>query len=127
MIPNIFHFVFGMAADFGGMPFSMVHYLAIKSAVVINKPDTVYFHYQYEPEGEWWAKAKELLTLNKITAPKNFMGNELCHIAHKADVVRLQALKETGGIYLDQDTISVKPLTELLQNSFVIGQELKAA
>ena len=38
---------------------------------------------------------------------------------------RLQALKENGGIYLDLDTISVKPLTDLLQNKFVIGQELK--
>jgi Glycosyltransferase sugar-binding region containing DXD motif len=127
MIPNVFHFVFGMAADFGGMPFNLVHYLSIKSAIVVNKPDAVYFHYQYEPEGEWWSKAKELLTLNKITAPTNFMGNELCHMAHKADVVRLQALKETGGIYLDTDTISVKPLTTLLQKNFVIGHELKAS
>jgi hypothetical protein len=47
-------------------------------------------------------------------------------VAHKADVVRLQALKETGGIYLDLDTISVKPLTDLLNHSFAIGQELKA-
>jgi hypothetical protein len=127
MIPNVFHFVFGMAEDFGGIPFSLVHYLSIKSAIVTNKPDNVYFHYQYEPEGEWWSKAKELLTLNKITAPKNFLGNKLYHIAHKADVVRLQALKETGGIYLDTDTISVKPLTDLLLHSLAIGQELKAA
>jgi Glycosyltransferase sugar-binding region containing DXD motif len=127
MIPNILHFVFGMAADFGGMPFSLVHYLSIKSAVIVNRPDIVYFHYQYEPEGEWWLKAKELVTLKKITAPKNFLGNELCHVAHKADVVRLQVLKETGGIYLDLDTISIRPLTDLLEYSFAIGQELKAA
>ena len=55
------------------------------------------------------------------------MGQPLYHVAHKADVVRLQALKETGGIYLDLDTISVKPLTSLLDHSFVIGQELKAS
>jgi Glycosyltransferase sugar-binding region containing DXD motif len=41
-------------------------------------------------------------------------------------VVRLQALKQTGGIYLDLDTICVKPLHELLNNAFIIGQELKA-
>jgi hypothetical protein len=55
------------------------------------------------------------------------MGQPLYHVAHKADVVRLQELKETGGIYLDLDTISIKPLTDLLNHSFVIGQELKAA
>ncbi|MGQ0738905.1 MAG: glycosyltransferase [Bacteroidota bacterium] len=126
MIPNILHFVFGMAPDFGGKPFSLIHYLAVKSAVELNKPTAAIFHYQYEPQGEWWRKAKPLLTLNKINAPENIMGNQLCHVAHKADVVRLQALKETGGIYLDLDTISVKPLTDLLDHSFVIGQELKA-
>jgi hypothetical protein len=91
MIPNILHFVFGMAPDFGGKPFSLVHYLSVKSAVELNKPSVAYFHYQYEPNGEWWQKAKQLLTLNKITAPESFMGQPLYHVAHKADVVRLQA------------------------------------
>jgi hypothetical protein len=127
MIPNIFHFVFGMAADFGGRPFSLSHYLAVKSAVDINKPDKVFFHHEFEPSGEWWEKAKPLLTLNKIKAPDNFLGRPLYHVAHKADVVRLQALKETGGIYLDLDTICRKPLHELFHHSFIIGQELKAA
>ncbi|MBL7749319.1 MAG: hypothetical protein JNM19_17905 [Chitinophagaceae bacterium] len=127
MIPNILHFVFGMAPDFGGKPFSLVHYLSVRSAVEVNKPAAAYFHYQYEPTGEWWEKAKPLLTLNKIEAPASIMGNQLYHVAHKADVVRLRALKETGGIYMDLDTISVKPLTKLLTHSFAIGQELKTA
>ena len=109
MIPNILHFVFGMAPDFGGKPFSLVHYLSVKSAVELNKPSTAYFHFQYEPAGEWWEKAKPFLTLNKIVAPDTFMGSSLYHVAHKADVVRLQVLKESGGIYLDLDTISVNP------------------
>ena len=125
MIPNIFHFVFGMAADFGGRPFSLSHYLAIKSAADVNNPETIFFHYEIEPTGEWWDKAKPLLTLNKIKAPDSFMGNTLYHVAHKADVVRLQALKEYGGIYLDLDTICVKPLHSLYNHSFIIGQELK--
>ncbi len=125
MIPNIFHFVFGMATDFGGKPFSLCHYLSVRAAVELNKPSVTFFHYQYEPEGEWWERTKSLLTLNKIVAPDSFMGRPLYHVAHKADVVRLQMLKEHGGIYLDLDTISVKPLTDLLTYSFVIGQELK--
>jgi hypothetical protein len=126
VIPNIFHFVFLMAEDFGGRHFSLSHYLAIKSAVELNKQDSVYFHYDYEPSGEWWEKTKPLLLLKKIKAPGSFMGRPLFHVNHKADVVRLLALKETGGIYLDLDTISVKPLTGLLSNSFVIGQEFNA-
>ncbi len=53
------------------------------------------------------------------------MGRPLHHVAHKADVVRLQALKEKGGVYLDIDTICVKSLHELYDHPFIIGQELK--
>ncbi len=125
MVPNILHFIFGMAPDFGGKPFSLVHYLSVKSAVELNKPQAAYIHYQFEPSGEYWEKAKPYLTLNRITAPEHILGNRLHHVAHMADVVRLKMLKETGGIYLDLDTISVKPLTELLDCSFLIGQELR--
>ena len=31
-IPNVFHFAFEFQSDFGGKPFGLVHYLAIKSA-----------------------------------------------------------------------------------------------
>lgn len=123
MIPNILHFVFGMAPDFGGKPFSLVHYLAVRSAIALNKPSAAYFHYAYEPVSAYWEQVKPLLTLNAVKAPEHIFGNKLYHVAHKADVVRLQALQETGGIYLDLDTISVKSLTNLLTHSFVIGRE----
>jgi hypothetical protein len=123
MIPNILHFVFGMAPDFGGKPFSLVHYLSIKSAVDLNKPEKVFFHYQYEPSGDWWEKIKPCLTLNQIEAPAEIFGNMLYHVAHQADVVRLQMLHKYGGIYLELDTISKKPLTSLLDNEFVIGEQ----
>lgn len=125
MVPNILHFVFGMAPDFGGKPFSLVHYLSVKSAISLNNPEAACFHYEYEPKGKWWELAKPLLTLNKISAPERIFGNELKHVAHKADVVRLGMLKEQGGIYLDLDTISVKPFTPLLNAPFLIGQELR--
>jgi hypothetical protein len=35
-IPNVFHFAFGFQSDFGGKPFGLVHYLAIKSACEVN-------------------------------------------------------------------------------------------
>lgn len=127
MIPNHLHFIFGLNPDYGKIPFSIVHYLAVKSASELNKPSTTWFHYQYEPSGEWWERTKPLVTLNKVTAPDTIFGRPLFHFAHKADVLRLQVLKETGGIYLDLDTISVKPLSELLGHSFVIGEELRTA
>ena len=115
-----------MAPDFGGRPFSLSHYIAVKSAIELNKPQEVIFHYEFEPQGEWWQRIKPYLTLNQVKAPTQFMGREIIHVAHRADVVRLQALRDTGGIYLDLDTICAKPLTDLLHHKFVIGKELKA-
>ncbi|HTI07494.1 MAG TPA: glycosyltransferase [Puia sp.] len=123
MIPNIVHFVFGLAPDFGGKPFSLVHYLAIRSAQVVNRPDQIIFHYRYEPEGEWWEKIRPSLTLNRIEIPTEIFGNELIHIAHKSDVVNLRALSECGGIYLDIDTICVRPYHHLLNHQAVMGLE----
>jgi hypothetical protein len=123
MIPNIFHFVFGMKPDFGGKPFNIVHYLAVRSAAELNRPHKMLLHYQYEPEGEWFEKSRPYLTLNKIEAPESIHGNKLHHVAHQADIVRLQMLQQHGGIYLDLDTISKKPLTDLRDHSFVIAKE----
>lgn len=124
-IPNIFHFVFGLKPDFGGKPFSLVHYLSIQSAIAVNKPERVYFHYHYEPAGYWWELIKPKLTLNQVSIPESIFGNVLHHFAHKADVIRLEVLLEYGGIYLDLDTICVRPLAPLYGNShFMIGSQL---
>lgn len=125
MIPRIFHFVFGMKPDFGGKPFNIIHYLAVKSAAELNKPEKMFLHFQYEPTGEWFEKARPYLTLNKIAAPQEIHGNQLYHVAHQADIVRLQMLYEYGGIYLDLDTISKRSLDPLLNNEFVIAKEFK--
>lgn len=39
---------------------------------------------------------------------KSIMGNEIEHFAHKADVIRLEALRDWGGIYLDTDVMVVR-------------------
>ena len=123
MIPNIIHFIYGLDPSFGGKPFMFFHYLAIKSAFEINKPDKIYFVCEYEPQTEWFEKAKRYIEIVKIISPKNIFGNPLCHYAHQSDVIRLERLLEYGGIYLDLDTICVKPLTNLLEYDFIMGEE----
>ena len=46
MINNICHFVFGMKKQTEEFLFS--YYIAVYSAYLINKPDTIYFYYNYE-------------------------------------------------------------------------------
>lgn len=123
-IPNIIHFIYGLEKDFGNKQFCLSHYLAIKSAYQINQPDIIFLYYCYEPKDNiWWEKAKQYVELEYVSPPESIYGNKLYHLAHKADVIRLQKLIERGGIYLDIDTICVKPFEPLRKFSFVMGIE----
>ena len=122
-IPKILHYVFGMAEDFGGKPWSLMHYVCLRSAVEHIKPDQVLFYCQYEPSGPWWDLTHPLVELQKIVAPTRIFGRPLCHVAHQADIVRLQKLIEYGGIYLDADVIVHRNFDALLEHSTVLGRE----
>ena len=122
-IPNIIHFVLVVEEPSVGH-LTLPHYLAVKSAVVANQPDRVLFHCSgHEPSGEWWEKIKPLVEVRSVQAPQEIHGRPLLHPAHKADIIRLQALREFGGIYLDFDTITVRSLAPFRKHPFVIGRQ----
>jgi hypothetical protein len=112
-----------MAADFGGKPWSLVHYVSVASAIKHIKPEAVYFYYAFEPSGPWWDLTRPLVTSVKIDPLREIFGRSVSHPAHRADVVRLQKLREHGGIYLDADVLVQRNFDDLLDNSVVIGRE----
>ena len=124
MIPKTLHYVFGMAPDAGGKPWSLVHYACIKSAIERIRPKDVYFYYEYEPKGPWWELTRRLVNLEKILAPREIFGNPVIHPAHRADVVRLEKLISRGGIYLDADVLVHRSFTDLLGNTTVLGKQV---
>jgi hypothetical protein len=123
MIPNIIHFVFGLDKNFGGKPFSFIHFLAVYSAWKVNRPDKILFHYHYEPDTVWWKQAREYVQLNQIDVPDEVFGNPISHFAHKADVVRLRQLMEHGGVYLDLDVFCLNPFAPLFDHEMVMGRQ----
>lgn len=122
-IPNVIHFIFGLEKNYGNKPFSIFHFIAIKSAFKINKPKKIYLYYKYESTGIWWERVKEFVELVKVSVPRQIFGNKLYDYAHKADVLRLMILFKYGGIYLDIDTICIKPFTSLLKYQCILGKE----
>lgn len=124
-VPRIVHFIFGLSPDFGGKPFNIMHYIAVRSVAERFKPDEIRFHYRYEPDNEFYHRIRSLLTLCPVVDPEYYKGQYIEHFAHRADVIRLRALHETGGIYLDLDTITVANLEPLLNHSFTIGLQGK--
>ncbi len=123
MIPNSLHFIFGLSENFGGKPWSLCHYLAVKSALEVNNIEKANFYYKYKPSGEWFEKIENRLNLINVDPPTDIFGKPLLHIAHQTGVMRLQVLLEEGGIYMDVDTISTRPFTNLLNNTCVIATQ----
>jgi hypothetical protein len=123
MIPLTFHFIFGLQPDFGGKPFSFIHYMAVKSALAVHPGAKALFHYEHEPRGIYWEVARSHVECVRVQAPREVSGRPLEHVAHQADVLRLQILLERGGIYLDLDTITVRSFAPLLVHGCVMGRQ----
>ena len=123
MIPRKIHFIYGLEENFGGKEFGFVHWAAIKSAKKINPDYELFFYYKYLPENYYFDDVRGDLQLVKLEPPVEIFGNKLHHVAHKTDVMRLVLLHEYGGIYLDIDTICVKPFDDLLEHACVMGAE----
>ncbi|KAH9811042.1 hypothetical protein DFH28DRAFT_1033234 [Melampsora americana] len=124
-IPRYLHYVFGMSSDFGEKPFGFIHYAALQSALQILKPEKIFIHYAYRPTGWWFDRVTEIdqVILIKVRDVKEIYGRPVEHFAHKADIIRLEALRDYGGIYLDFDVFIVRDFTSLLNEEVVLGQE----
>lgn len=112
-----------MAEDFGGKPWSWIHHMAVVTAAAVNDPPEILFWHEHEPSGQWWKASRPYLTLRKIAAPREIYGRPLVHPAHRADVVRLLALIEHGGVYIDSDVWCLKPFDELEHAGYWMGRQ----
>lgn len=124
MIPKKIHFIYGLSEDNGDKPFVFFHWAAIMSAKKLNPDYEIYYWYKTLPESKYFEPLKDQVILKQIDkVPTHIFGNELCCIPHQADILRMEILMEHGGIYLDIDTITVKPFDDLLNNKCVMGNE----
>ena len=123
LIPNNIYFIFGFDKN---EEFHFCYFMSVFSAYIINDPDNIYFYYHYEPIGEYWDKLKHIpcITFIKIDIPEYIGQKKLLKTAHKADILRMDLLYKYGGIYMDIDTISIKPYKKLLNNDVVLGRQV---
>ena len=58
----------------------------------------------------WWQRAKaiERVEVREVEDPTHIFGRPIETGSHRADVIRLQALLEFGGIYLDSDAFALR-------------------
>jgi hypothetical protein len=122
-IPGIVHFVYGMCSNRRDRPFSFVHYVAFRSALEVHQPAQLILHTGYEPSGPWWDAISPAVQVRIVTPPTSIHGNPVDRPEHRSDLVRLDALLEFGGLYLDMDTISVRSIAKLRIHRCVLGEE----
>ena len=108
LVPNVAHFVFGL--DDRPANLNYAYFLNVVSAALVLQPDKIMMHYATPPDGLWWKELQPLLHLVKydLESTKQRFGIPLRHYAHRADVIRLEALLEHGGVYLDMDSLVLK-------------------
>ena len=114
-IPNQFHFVYGLKS--GQVDFELIHYLSIRSAIEVNPGAPVFIHVFSVPKGTWWDNIKNHVQIIIHPSFHEYSGRCIVHHSHKADILRLQVLHDMGGIYLDIDTISLRPWSHHLSNA----------
>ena len=123
-IPSVVHFVYALRRN---APFGWGQYVAIRSALAVHRPARALFHHFWEPSGPWWDLVRQELAMvrHEVERVEHGEGRCLSHHAHRADWLRLQALVREGGLYLDMDTISLRPLPAAVRASeFAIAWQL---
>jgi len=54
VVPNIVHFIW--FADSADKQLTFINYVSIVSAHRVQKPDSIWFHCNHLPSGEWWER-----------------------------------------------------------------------
>jgi autotransporter strand-loop-strand O-heptosyltransferase len=118
------HFIFFLSENLARIPFSFVHWAAIKSAMKLNPDYKVHLWCKALPEGNFYVDdLKNDLVIHFVSPPTEVFGRPFNHVAHQTDWLRLTVLHQHGGVYLDCDTICVKPFASLPDVEFGIAEE----
>lgn len=126
MIPRIVHFVYFHGKD--ARPFSLINYIAIRSAKDWIDPEKIVMHTNEDITGNPnWDAIKPYIDINIVTPPEKWQGRELKYVQYQSDVTRLLTLFNHGGVYLDTDMLMVGPIDDLFDEGFVMGQESEGA
>lgn len=126
-IPSILHVV-----PPGIGIFSYLQWLSISSGVKQIRPQRTLAHMisgTIPPPGSnfWWDEIVRLpgFEIKEVDDPKQIFGNPILDVSHKSDVIRLRALQDHGGVYIDTDVIVLRPFDDLMSGDedVVLGVE----
>ncbi|KAL4235991.1 hypothetical protein ACF0H5_004379 [Mactra antiquata] len=122
-IPNVVHYVWYKRGELSFVPF-----LSFLAVIRFVKPCVIVFH-GAAPYGKYWDAFTYLwprVILLKREAPKTVFKKPLGYVEHASDIMRIEALINYGGIYMDTDTILVKSVDKLRNYSCVMSEQTRS-
>jgi hypothetical protein len=125
IVPNIIHYL-----RIGNPELSVLDATCILSAFHNHKPSKIIFHTdQNSLRGMHWENLlntpgfNEIYEIKKIFELKNIFGQELQKKEHANHVLRLQILREWGGIFLSNDAFIIRPLKGSLHYEMTLAAD----
>ncbi|XP_014253272.1 lactosylceramide 4-alpha-galactosyltransferase-like [Cimex lectularius] len=140
-VPNIVHYVI-----FKNSSLDFITFLSITSVIKNHAPELILIHTNATTAvcaGRYWKLVQNLAVYFHVEirptfydVPTHVYGQRLSSVYHASDVARLDILYKFGGIYLDTDSVVLKPLNEFFdyettlacpENDYVGNQVIVAA
>ena len=128
-VPNVVHLV-----KTDDLPVKRFLFLNILSILHNLNPETLYLHVSNAPRGFFWNLTLAFDVKQRIVvAPikphmlrlegmaKMPVFREDWAAAHKSDIIRMNILKSSGGIYLDTDILVLQSFDDLRKVDFTMG------
>lgn len=95
----------------------LMHFVAIKSAILQNNPKKTFLYTAAVPCGFYWDQIKHSVNVVKVDNKEDINPTLL------TDILRRELLYNNGGVYFDLDTISLAPVPEdVKQSSLSVGR-----
>lgn len=113
--PRILHFLFiGDINKDSSIRFTFTDYLMIRSAYFRLQSDEIYLHSNVPPlDSPLWELIRPMISERKHLEPiTEIYGRRVTGKAHVSDIARLRVLQEYGGMYMDIDSLSLRPFSE---------------
>jgi hypothetical protein len=119
--PKLIHFIW--LTDSLSFELPLIAYIALKSAHKVNPSYQLLLHTNSLPSGALWERARHFVTLISKPLDTEIVNQNIHRVEHKSDVMRLNLMLQFGGVYLDLDTICLRPFDAFLTDKVVMGRE----
>lgn len=122
-VPNVVHYVWYLRGEL-----NFVGFMSLVSVIRFVNPCLIIFHGDSLPYGRYWdfivGISPNIIHL-KRQRPRSVFGQKIIFDEHSGDIMRIEALLRYGGIYMDTDTIIVRPIDELRKYPCVMSTQYR--